>query len=298
LSKIVYLFDLAWHMYRSYHSFGFMSANVNGMEKPTGHIFGVLSSISAVLRKEPTAKIVLCEDGIAPGKGLSLSYKQGRKKLQYNIMQDRDLIESLAVLHPQVMVAYNENAEADQVMYTMAKRYESQGYKVVVYSGDNDLLQALSENVSIYRGVSKEGENWITLDKYLNSDKMRKKFGCCPVELLATYRAIIGDSSDNLKGIERIPRELVLQLVPVIDLSTEQPVQKNYEEMYNMVKISHRKYVEEIEKQWYKIHTNYLIMRLTECKVLKKSIEPAPQVVKELKLNSWATFLEGSDVYI
>lgn len=36
------------------------------------------------------------------------------------------------------MVAYNENAEADQVMYTMAKRYESQGYKVVVYSGDND----------------------------------------------------------------------------------------------------------------------------------------------------------------
>ena len=120
---------------------------------------------------------------------------------------------------PSVITAVNDHAEADQVMYTLAKRYEESGHTVIIYSGDNDMLQSLTENISIYRGRSKDGEQWITLQDYYETEKMVKKFGGCPVESLPYIQSPSGRQLHNLRGGREIPRDLVRQIAPILDLS-------------------------------------------------------------------------------
>lgn len=294
----IYAMDLCWHMYRSYHTFGHFSATVNGIEKPTGHIFGVLSTIQSILTKEPDACIYLCEDGRPIGKTLNPEYKAGRQPLAYNIMQDRDLIERLACLDARVVVAYNENAEADQVMFTIAKRLARHGHYVTIFSGDDDLLQALGSTlIDITRGTDKKGgEIWIKQGDYLNPNgNLYSKYRGCPLECLPAYRALVGDHSDNLRGIERLPRDLAIILATNIDLSKETVDEEGLQNVLLKCNRSGIKYVDAVRSDWARLHINYVIMKLTECPLFRKEVNTstAHEDIEALRLRKWGGFIES-----
>jgi len=290
-----YLFDLSWHMYRSYHSFGFMSAEVNGFQKPTGHIFGVLSSIQSVLKQNPKAHITLCLDGHAGGKEIIEGYKAGRTKLAYDIMQDTELIQVLATKHPNVEVVGNPNAEADLVMHVLAKWYESKGDEVVIFSGDDDMLQSLSPNISIYRGMSKDGEVWITPEEYHKNERLVSKYHNCPIDRLPEFRALIGDKSDNITGIPRIPRKLALQLASLLDMSSGRAIRQTLKRARVEVEGpgSWDKYMSICEVESDRLALNYSVMKLDKCKVKRVvSEKDFSDIIPQLKLSKWENFLE------
>lgn len=292
-----YVIDLSWSMYRSYHSFGHFSANVNGMEKPTGHIFGTLSTIEAILKKEPRAFIFLCEDGKPVGKELNPNYKAGRQSLSYNIMQDRDLIEKIALLHPQVAIAYNETAEADQVMYSAARVMAGQGHRVTIFSGDDDMLQALTEDIDICRGTDRQkGEVWITKEDFgTPGNYYHDKYNGCPIDHLPKYRALVGDHSDNLRGIDRIPRDLAIRVAKCIGFRDEAEDRTSLAIVQAVVSQSQKKYITQIMEEYKRIALNYRIMKLTDCKVYQKSwqFNDGLERMRELKLSKWEKFLGG-----
>lgn len=90
--------------------------------------------------------------------------------------------------------------EADDAIATIATRENAQGHHVAILSSDCDLLQLVSEACSVYQ-FGKRGEDrfilrtlaWI-LDKY----------GITSVEQLTYWKALVGDSSDNLPGMKGI----------------------------------------------------------------------------------------------
>lgn len=291
----VVLFDLSWHMYRSYYTFGFMSSSLDsGVVKPTGHIFGVLSSIQEWLTKYPDDKVILCEDGRPKGKDIIPSYKEGRAVLDYPIMLDRDLVEQIALLSPNVFVAYNETEEADHVMCTLADKYKSLR-DVVIFSGDNDLLQSLDDTVSIYRGHSKDGDKWITYDSYFQDPNLVKKFHGVEPFKLPVYRAIVGDSSDNLRGYDRFPRDLASCIASNWDYALS--IEKNIDSINQTlvdVKKSWSKYLFMMCDDIDVFYNNFKVMRLYQVPLSRRYLVSSTDSLSkaaELRLSKWLTFV-------
>lgn len=283
------LIDLSWTMYRSYHSLGHLTSTINGVTKPTGHIYGALADVERALKRG--AKVILCLDGRPKGKSLNPQYKAGRAKPEYNILQDRDVAVQAALQHPNVRAAYNENMEADEIIASLARLYESKGHQVEILSGDDDLLQTLTDNISIVRGP--EEKDHITLVSYAKDDKFERKYHHTPPHQLPKYRALVGDKSDNLRGIDRIPRDLVVRLVPVIDYKNTQALISSVQNL--VVKESHRKYIDQIIEEAQRLCINHEIMNLNKPHPEIMNYKPVEKDLTEYRLTRWANFLKEGE---
>ena len=221
--------------------------------------------------------------------------------MAYNIMQDRDLIYCLAMLHPKVRVAYHPDQEADQVMYTIAKKAERKGDSVVIYSGDDDMLQTLSPAVSIYRGKDKGVKKVITYESYLEDPRMIDKYKKVPVEKLPEYRSLVGDSSDNLKVLHRFPKELAVYFAMHLNFEAEdfmREVLDVYKEC-DVKKTSYQDHVGALVFYAKQIIDNYKIMKLVEAPVFNKTFPEdgrALETMEDLKLNKWRTFIKEEGI--
>ena len=87
----------------------------------------------------------------------------------------------------------------------MAKKYEKEGKQVVIYSGDNDLLQAVDDNVTVLRSFdAKKPGSFIDKTWVLTESK----FGILP-QFLPIYRSLLGDTSDSIPGVyQRLNRDV------------------------------------------------------------------------------------------
>ena len=97
-----------------------------------------------------------------------------------------------------------ENNEADDLIayYCQLAKNES----IVIFSGDLDLTQLISENTSIYSPRSKE--------TYKNGDKIKLKEHSIPHNNILTYKILCGDKSDNIDGIYYLGDKTLFKLFP------------------------------------------------------------------------------------
>ncbi|GBH23760.1 DNA polymerase I [Burkholderia vietnamiensis] len=86
-----------------------------------------------------------------------------------------------------------EGVEADDVIGTLAREAEQRGMNVIVSTGDKDLAQLVTERVTLVNTMTNE-----TLDR----DGVIAKFGV-PPERIIDYLALIGDTVDNVPGVEK-----------------------------------------------------------------------------------------------
>jgi 5'-3' exonuclease len=207
LAKTVYLVDLSWLLHRGYHAFGQLSVVIDGLTRPSGHVFGVLKPVMDIKRRDPRSVVVLCKDGRPARRDELSSYKEGRPQLSYDIHQDVNDICSIATMIPGVYFATAEDRESDDLMYSLAKKCErnSNVEKVYIFSGDNDLLQAIGGKIVVIR-------KWVSDRKYpldeIDSAWVLKEFGVTP-DKFALYKCVVGDSSDAVKGIPRFSRSIL-----------------------------------------------------------------------------------------
>ena len=88
--------------------------------------------------------------------------------------------------------------EADDVIATLAKQAVEQGYRVVVVSGDKDLLQLVTDDVLVLN-PGREGSGSTLYDRA----GVEEKFGV-PPERVVDVLALVGDSVDNVPGVPGI----------------------------------------------------------------------------------------------
>ena len=88
--------------------------------------------------------------------------------------------------------------EADDFACTYARVAEKAGYRVTVISGDRDLFQLASDTIRV--AIPHKGYQ---AAEYLGPAEVFKKFGVTP-EQVPSYKGLVGDSSDNLKGVKGI----------------------------------------------------------------------------------------------
>lgn len=190
--KTLLLVDGSSYLYRAFHA---MPDLRNRQNEPTGAIQGVLNMLRR-LHKEYPADYSAC---IFDAKGKTFrddiypEYKANRAS-----MPD-DLRAQVAPLHEAIKamgwaLIMEEGVEADDVIGALAKQAEREGVRVIISTGDKDIAQLVNEHVTIVNTMSNE---------VLDIAGVTNKFGL-PPERIVDYLILIGDTSDNVPGVEKV----------------------------------------------------------------------------------------------
>lgn len=100
-----------------------------------------------------------------------------------------------------------ENYEADDIIGTLAKSAEKDGFEVKIFSGDKDLTQLATEGTTV--AITKKG---ITDVEYYTPEHVREKYGLTPEQII-DMKGLMGDSSDNIPGVPGVGEKTAIKLL-------------------------------------------------------------------------------------
>ncbi|MDQ0298594.1 DNA polymerase-1 [Salibacterium salarium] len=174
----------------------------------TNAVFGFTQMIMKILEEEePTHILVAFDAGKTTFRHETYGeYKSGRQKTP------SELSEQLPVLREMLTafdISYTElnNYEADDIIGTLSKRAEEQGWDVKVFTGDKDLLQLVSDKTTV--ALTKKGITTVeTYDKQMIADK----YGIEAMQIV-DMKGLMGDNSDNIPGVPGIGEKTALKLL-------------------------------------------------------------------------------------
>lgn len=182
----------------------------------TGLEYGFIRGIMALARAFSPGKVVLAWDG-APTRCMNiypttvsengdiLGYKANRKASKEK-REEPDWDPRLATLRdlcaPIIPSLFHPQTEADEQIARFVYAAEAKGDKTLIVSRDRDFHQLVSENTHL---TTKEK------DILYDINEVEQKWGVPPQQVVYR-RAIEGDSSDEIQGIPRIPKEVIVAL--------------------------------------------------------------------------------------
>lgn len=189
--KTLLLVDGSSYLYRAYHAMPDLRGPGG---EPTGALYGIINMLRR-MRKEVSAEYSAC---VFDAKGktfrddLYADYKANRPSMPPDLALQVEPIHGAvrALGWPLLMV---DGVEADDVIGTLAREAERHGMNVIVSTGDKDLAQLVTDHVTLVNTMTNE-----TLDR----DGVIAKFGV-PPERIIDYLALIGDTVDNVPGVEK-----------------------------------------------------------------------------------------------
>ena len=263
-----------------------------------GGVFGTLNSLQSQIRMHsPDIVSVVWE-----GKGSSerrrrtlKEYKEGRKfrglnrQFEYSQEDEKEsfarqlqlLKECLDVL-PLYQPAVQYLEADDQIAYSCKQLFKN-NYEKVIVSTDRDYFQLVDENTKVYRPVkTKENPKGETI----NISWMLDKEKVHPINY-ALLKAIVGDKSDNIKGISGVGEATVKKDFPILNfgVTTLENLLGHAKDKVGDGKTKYKKYIENSET----IERNYKLVQLLDVDVSLQSIQALERCYKnkETKFNSY-----------
>jgi DNA polymerase-1 len=186
------LIDGSSYLYRAFFA---LPPLTNSKGAPTGAIYGVLNMLSKFLRDFTPPHIGVVFD--APGKTfrdeLFAEYKANRPPMPDDLRsQTEPLLSAVEALGLPVLRI--DGVEADDVIGTLACRAAAAGQSVLISTGDKDMAQLVNEHITLINTMS---------GTVLDRAGVKTKFDVFPEQII-DYLALVGDSSDNIPGIDKV----------------------------------------------------------------------------------------------
>lgn len=199
------LFDTYSLLFRAFHALPRMTTAKGA---PTSALYGFCSVVIKVLREQRPRGLSFAVD--APARTFRhnryAEYKAGRARAPSELLSQiehlPELLESFGV--PVFCVP---GFEADDVLATLAHRLAAEGATSLIVSGDRDLLQVVGERTRVLF-VGARGQKATLFDV----DAVKARFGVEPAQL-PSWTALVGDTSDNLRGVAGIGPRTATELV-------------------------------------------------------------------------------------
>tara|TARA_X000001036_G_scaffold120749_2_gene114270 strand:+ start:580 stop:3255 length:2676 start_codon:yes stop_codon:yes gene_type:complete len=174
----------------------------------TSAIFGFLNSILKMIKDEKPDYLAIVLDSKAKTfrHDLFTEYKANRQKMP------EELAEQLSPLYDilnkmNIPLVSLDGYEADDLIGTIAKEAESDNFETYIMTGDKDMMQLVSDRVFVYS----PGNRFKPTTTY-TSEKVIDKWGVSPKQFI-DYLAMVGDSSDNVPGIDGIGAKTAVKLI-------------------------------------------------------------------------------------
>jgi DNA polymerase I len=168
--------------------------------EPTAGIYGFATVLMRLLENDrPDYIAVAFDTGKTFRDEIFPEYKATRAKMPDDL---RPQIERIR----QMVDAFNiprlemEGFEADDVLGSIAKQAAAQGLGVKIITGDRDLLQLVGDHIMVNLP---EGGKLADARDFVTDDDVRSKFGV-PARLVVDYKALVGDTSDNIPGVRGV----------------------------------------------------------------------------------------------
>ncbi|MDR7314743.1 DNA polymerase I [Brevibacillus nitrificans] len=133
-------------------------------------------------------------------------YKGGRAKTPPELSEQfpliRELLDAFSIQRFEL-----EGYEADDIIGTLTKRADEQAWKTTVITGDKDMLQLVSEHVSV--ALTRKGVSEIEL---YTPQEIQDKYGLSPLQII-DLKGLMGDASDNIPGVPGVGEKTALKLL-------------------------------------------------------------------------------------
>jgi DNA polymerase-1 len=194
--KRLFLVDAYAMIFRGYYAL-IKNPRINSKGQDTSAIMGFMNSLFDVIKRENPDHLAVCfdKDGSKERKEMYEEYKANRDETPTVIKDSIPIIQD--ILHAmEIPVIEISGMEADDIIGTLAKQAEKEGYEVHMVTPDKDFAQLVSENIFMQRparmgnGVEKWG-----------IPEVQKKFGVERPEQVIDFLGMMGDSADNIPGL-------------------------------------------------------------------------------------------------
>ena len=194
--KRLFLLDAYALIFRGYYAF-IKNPRINSKGMDTSAIMGFTNSLLDVIKRERPDHLAVCFDkgGSQMRTELFTDYKANRDETPEPISLAVPYIQKiLEAMHIPVVV--KEGYEADDIIGTLAKQAEKEGYQVFMVTPDKDFAQLVSENIFMYRPARMGNgiEIW-------GIPEVQKKFEIERPEQVIDYLGMMGDAVDNIPGL-------------------------------------------------------------------------------------------------
>ena len=193
-NRTLYLVDGSSYLFRA-----FFVPNLRRLSSKDGHPTGVMYGVSNMVQRmldeyQPHYMAVVFDaKGETFRHRMYEAYKANRppmpEELGMQIQPTKDIIKAMGI--PLLEVP---DVEADDVIGTLAKRAEAEGISTLISTSDKDLAQLVSNHVTLVDTMR---------DATMDIPGVKEKFGVTPEQMI-DYLALVGDSSDNIPGVEKV----------------------------------------------------------------------------------------------
>ena len=212
MEKKLFLLDAYALIFRAYYAF-ISNPMTNSKGVPTSTVFGFTLALEEVLRKEDPTHIAVVFDPPGPNfrHHMFPEYKANRdatpEDIKTAVPYIKNLLEGFNI--PAIEVP---GYEADDVIGTMAKEAEKEGFTVYMMTPDKDFAQLVSEQVMMY----KPGRGG-SAPEVLGPAEVRDKFLVERSEQVIDILALMGDAADNIPGARGIGEKTAKKLIGEFD---------------------------------------------------------------------------------
>ena len=194
--KKLFLIDAFALIYRSYFAFS-KNPRINSKGLETSAVLGFVNSLVEVLKKENPTHIAVVFD--TPAQTIRhkefTEYKANREAMPEGISVALPYID-------QLLEAFNikklcaDGYEADDVIGSLAKKAEKEGFVTYMMTPDKDFAQLVSENILLYR----PGNKWKPTEVW-GVQEVLDKFEINEVSQVIDFLGMMGDAVDNIPGL-------------------------------------------------------------------------------------------------
>jgi len=246
---------------RSFAAIPTMDENGNHI----GGVTGFLKSVGYVTRKFKPSRVYVIFDGKGGSKRrreIYPDYKAGRKPLTrlnrtYDMTTEQDeqdlmryqlVIVAKALMKLPITTITLDHVEADDIISYIAQHVVEGGGESIIYSTDKDFLQLVGDGIKVWNPVRK---------KTYIPETVLEDYTIHPNNFLL-YRALTGDTSDNLPGIKGLGIKTLLKFMP--GFVTEEKL--DLDDVITIAESSKSKVMSKIVDQKEIIQRNLILMSL------------------------------------
>ncbi len=201
MKKILYLIDGTAYIHRAYHAIHGLSSS-KGL--PTNAVFGFTRMLIKLMEERSPEFAVMVFDARGPTfrHEIFSDYKANRPPMPEDMSVQIPYIKEISRAY-NLPVLEMPGYEADDIIGTLSRMAQEQGFEVVMVTGDKDFMQLVTEKSTIWDPMK---------EKTIDLKEIQKTFGVEPAQMVEVM-GLSGDVSDNIPGVHGIGQKTALTLI-------------------------------------------------------------------------------------
>lgn len=204
----LYLLDAYALIFRAYYAF-LRNPRINSKGLNTSAMFGFVNALEDVINNRKPTHLAVCFDHKSPNIRVQEFpyYKANRQETPEDIRISEPYIRNIIEAY-HIPILEAPGYEADDVIGTLAKMAEKEGYEVYMVTPDKDFGQLVSENIYIYKPARQGGDAEVWGPK-----QVIENYGIHKPEQVIDILALMGDAVDNIPGVAGVGEKGASKLI-------------------------------------------------------------------------------------